>query len=163
MRCAENRMIKRIPRLDPELEVHLLTYWELLPNGQIGREVPRCPDAAHGSWSITQGERVRNLEHVGIHKVVVHPIRTVITLGCSHNIRSLCAVCRQWLSAIAKEEAQRTSLSSVLSAFCAAFCFANSREGYFFLSPILVSFSADSYDGVGFERTTSQTSPEKRN
>ena len=101
VRGPEHRMIKRVSGIDPELEVHLLTYLELLPNGQIGRKVRWTADATHGSWSITQGERVRILQHVRIHKVVVHPIRTVATLGGPHNIGSLCVVCRQWLSAVA--------------------------------------------------------------
>src|SRR5438105_9989595 len=41
VRCAEHRMIKGIFGLDPEFEVHLLTYPELLTNRQIGRERPR--------------------------------------------------------------------------------------------------------------------------
>jgi hypothetical protein len=45
-------MIKRIPCLNPELEVHLLTYRELLPNGQIGGEVRWTADALNLALSI---------------------------------------------------------------------------------------------------------------
>ena len=65
-------MVKRIPCLDPELEVHLLTYPELFADRQIGREVRRAADTAQRSRSITQSERSRSLEHVGVDKVIVH-------------------------------------------------------------------------------------------
>ena len=41
IRCPEYRMIKGILRLDPELEVHLLAYLELLADRKIGREGQR--------------------------------------------------------------------------------------------------------------------------
>src|SRR4029079_3444272 len=96
IRCPEYRMIQGILRLDPELEVHLLAYLELIADRKIGREGHRGTDAAQRSRRIPQSKRGRTQETGVIVrgvacKVLVYPnlIRPVVTLGRSHNIRSL--------------------------------------------------------------------------
>src|SRR5689334_12556520 len=79
-------MIERVPGLEAELEVHLFAYLELLPNGQIGREVRRAADAAQRSRSIAQSKIGWALEYRVVRKVVVHPIRAVVALGRPHKI-----------------------------------------------------------------------------
>jgi hypothetical protein len=102
-------MIERVPGLDAKLEIHRFVNRELLSQGQVGRECPRAPNVPHRSRSIAQREIGRTLENRVIGKVVVHPIRSSIAPGYSHDIWTLRTIGGQ-RHTIGDREGQRPSI-----------------------------------------------------
>ena len=102
-------MVERVSSFEAKFHIHLLAYCELLAQRQVAGKCPGASDTAHRSRSISQRKIGRTLEDIAIDKVVVHPIRTVIALGCSCNVRPLRAVGRQ-RNAVGDGEGERASI-----------------------------------------------------
>ena len=103
VRCSKHGMVEGVLEVETQFQLHsfiLAGEAEVLGNGQIGRPEEGRANAGESSRRIAEGVSGRQLEGVGIRKILVNPtgFRSGITSHGANDVGPLLAVRRNWRS-----------------------------------------------------------------